>query len=166
MSSSIYKLRVILDVEADVFRDLEMPGDFTLEQLLSSIITSFDLASGEMGSFYVSDEDWNQGVEISMEDFGDPNGMLMRDITVAVGFPEHYSRLILVYDFLSMWTFLVELVSIRKPDNGVYPQEALRFGERPKEAPEKDFGSHDTNKGLFGDAFDEEESDDFEEDWE
>ncbi|MCH8553897.1 MAG: plasmid pRiA4b ORF-3 family protein [Schleiferiaceae bacterium] len=161
MTTSIYKLRVILDAEADVFRDLELPSDFTLEQLLAAITQSFNLETGEMGSFYISDEDWNQGTEISMEDFGEPGGLLMRDVTVAVGFPEHYSRLILVYDFLAMWTFFVELVSIRKGDTGTYPQEVLRFGERPDQAPEKMFGSDTHQKNIFDDAFDEE--DDFSE---
>jgi hypothetical protein len=164
MTTSIYKLRVILDAEADVFRDLELPSDFTLEQLLAAIIQSFNLEEGEMGSFYISDEDWNQSTEISMEDFGEPGGLLMRDVTIAVGFPEHYSRLILVYDFLSMWTFFVELVSIRKGDTGTYPQEALRFGERPAQAPEKSFDASDSQKNLFDGAFEDEEDDDFEED--
>ena len=64
----IYRLRVILDVREDVFRDIEIQGADTLEDLHNAIVQAFSLEGQEMASFYLSDEEWNQGEEISLFD--------------------------------------------------------------------------------------------------
>jgi hypothetical protein len=159
MSEQILQIRVILDTEADVFRDLEVEDTSTLEDLHLEVIKSFTLEPGEMASFYVSDEEWNQGMEIGLEAFGD--GPAMKDATVGMMLQESGDRLLFVYDFLNMWTFFLELIRAKPTEPGaVYPRETLRFGERPESAPEKDFGAVESGKGrLFDDAFDEDEGD-------
>ena len=46
----IYRIRVILDVRDDVFRDIEIQGSDTLEDLHEAIVRSFDLDGREMAS--------------------------------------------------------------------------------------------------------------------
>ena len=67
----IYRIRVILDVRDDVFRDIEIQGSDTLEDLHEAIVRSFDLDGREMASFYLSDDEWNQGEEITLFDLSD-----------------------------------------------------------------------------------------------
>ncbi len=54
----IYRMRVILDVREDVFRDIEIDGGNTLEDFHNAIVQSFGLDGREMASFYLSDEEW------------------------------------------------------------------------------------------------------------
>ena len=64
---TIYGFRVILDYkQADIFRDIEISSEATFEDLHNSIVQAFALDSGEMASFYKSDEQWTQGEEISL----------------------------------------------------------------------------------------------------
>ena len=73
----IYRFRVILDndTEEDVFRDFEIRESDTLEDLHNTIAQSFGFDGLEMASFYISDDDWNQGEEISMFDIGNVPGV-------------------------------------------------------------------------------------------
>ena len=69
----IYRFRVILDnnTEDDVFRDLEIREGDTMEDLHNIITQSFGFDGMEMASFYVSDDQWNQGEEIAMMDMSE-----------------------------------------------------------------------------------------------
>jgi hypothetical protein len=60
----VYKFRVILDAEEDIFRDIAILADDTLEDLHNAIFNSFD--GMEVASFYTCDETWNQEDEISL----------------------------------------------------------------------------------------------------
>ena len=57
----IYKFRIVLDTLDDVFRDIEIEDDSTLEDLHNSITQAFGFDGTEMASFYLSDAEWNQG---------------------------------------------------------------------------------------------------------
>ena len=72
---------------------------------------------------------------------------------------ENNRHLLFVYDFMHMWTFYVEIVGEEKPKEGTsLPAITLSMGQRPEEAPEKDFEG-DKKPGLFDDAFGEEDLD-------
>ena len=52
------------------------------------------------------------------------------------------NKLIYVYDFLNMWTFLIELVEVAEGIKGIdYPNIIFSKGEIPKKSPEKKFKS-------------------------
>jgi hypothetical protein len=69
----VYKFRVILDAEEDIFRDIAILADDTLEDLHNAIFNSFGFDGMEVASFYTCDETWNQEDEISL-DTGDVIG--------------------------------------------------------------------------------------------
>ena len=75
----VYKFRVILDNEDDVFRDIAILADDTLEDLHNAIFNSFGFDGMEVGSFYTCDDTWNQEDEISLFDSGDVLGEPHRD---------------------------------------------------------------------------------------
>ena len=64
----LYRFRIILDVDTDVFRDIEVESNINLEDFHKCISKSFGFNGEEMASFYKSDEDWNQGEEFSLFD--------------------------------------------------------------------------------------------------
>jgi hypothetical protein len=99
----IYKLRVILDAKEDVFRDLAVDSNDTLEDFHNSISQSFGLDGGEMASFYTCDQEWNQEDEIPL--FAMEDGMSMGAVQIKDIIDQDKNKLIYVYDFLLMWTF-------------------------------------------------------------
>ncbi|ALJ04391.1 hypothetical protein APS56_04225 [Pseudalgibacter alginicilyticus] len=168
----IYRFRVILDndTEDDVFRDLEIREADTLEDLHNAINQSFGFEGNEMASFYVSDEQWNQGEEISLFDLSDENPTrLMNETTLNDVVHEMQTRLIYVYDFFSMWTFYVELAEIVEEAEGVdYPNLMFVHGQIPDDAPEKNFEADlDDDFDEFEDGLDIDDYDnlDFDENW-
>lgn len=170
----IYRFRVILDndTEDDIFRDLEIRETDTLEDLHNAITQSFGFDGLEMASFYVSNDDWEQGEEISMFDVSEGGNevRLMNETVINDIVHEAQTKLIYVYDFLSMWTFLVELAEIVEEAEGTdYPNLMFVHGQIPDSAPEKAFEAED-----FGADFNEFDDDididdygdlDFDENW-
>jgi len=140
----IYRLRVILDndTEDDIFRDIEINKKDALVEFHKSIITSFGFSNNEIASFYLSDNQWNQGEEISLFSFEDQDNKLMSDILINDVINNQNNKLIYVYDFLHMWTFLIELIEVAEGIKGIdYPNIIFSKGEIPEKAPEKQFES-------------------------
>lgn len=164
----IYRFRVILDAEEDVFRDIEIEDSATAEDFHNSIAQAFGFDGGEMASFYVSDEEWNQGEEIALFDMSDglnPVRVMSETILEDV-LNEEQTRLIYVYDFFNMWTFLIELAEIAEPVDGMsYPNLMFAHGVLPDSPPEKEFKSDDPGLDDGFDELDMDSFDDFNEQW-
>ena len=140
----IYRFRVILDndTDDDIFRDIEINKSNNLEDFHNTITQSFGFEGNEMASFYLSDQEWNQGEEISLFDLGDvgETNRLMSDVLLDSVMDKKNNRLIFVYDFLNLWTFLIELVEIVELTSGVnYPNLIFSKGQIPSKIPEKKF---------------------------
>ncbi len=165
----IYRFRVILDAHEDVFRDLEIEQNATMEDFHNAITQSFGFGGQEMASFYVSDDDWSQGEEISL--FGmEDDVRVMSETLIEEVVTEDQTKLLYIYDFLSMWTFLVELAEVAEPVEGtLYPNLMFAHGEIPDEAPDKEFVSDSTESDEDIDDLDFDPEDyenlDFDENW-
>ena len=155
----LYKLRIFLETNGDdVYRDIEIQDDATLEDLHNVIVNSFDFDGTEMASFYLTDEELNQGFEIPLFNMDDakPNNNLMSNTLLKDVISKEKPNLLYVYDFLSMWRFLINLKDTGEEAPGIeYPQVAFAQGIRPEEAPEIDFTNQpDEEDDLFGDELD------------
>ncbi|MGB0166589.1 MAG: IS1096 element passenger TnpR family protein [Luteibaculum sp.] len=130
-------LHVLIDTKEneDVFRDIEISEDASLEELHDAILDAFDFKGDEMASFFQCDEDWNKGQEypqIGMDDEDDLPSMAnstVDDLFGGVG-----DKAIYTYDFLRMWNFLIEVINTKpiKTDKGL-PKVLLSVGKAPKE---------------------------------
>ncbi|MEX0275461.1 MAG: hypothetical protein AB3N16_13895 [Flavobacteriaceae bacterium] len=165
----IYKIRIILDAEEDIFRDVEIESHFSLEEFHNTITQAFGFLGNEMASFFTCDADWVQDEEIPLFDMGDPDGgiRLMAQTKLSDVMTKESPKLIYVYDFLNMWTFFVELADVVMEEPGrIYPNLLFSFGELPESPPEKRFQS-DAVDNPFGidDTLDSYEDLDFDENW-
>jgi hypothetical protein len=155
---TIYGFRVILDFkQADIFRDIEISSEDNFEDLHNSIVQAFALDTGEMASFYKSDEHWNQGEEISLFAV-DENAFVMGDWNLEQMCSEQGDKFLYIFDFLNMWTFYVELMEITEPTPGEsYPRLIYSEGLMPGEREDIQFESHEDQSdykpdgGLFDD---------------
>lgn len=171
----IYKFRVILDAEEDIFRDVAIEPNATLEDLHNTIVNAFGFDGSEMASFYTCDDNWNQDEEIPLFDTGDVPGEMqtMQKFVLENILYEEQTKIIYVYDFFNMWTFLVELGAIEEKEDGEsYPTLLFSHGQLPNEAPEKSFEADAYNANLNNDdSFDMFDGDDsfedfgFDENW-
>lgn len=158
----VYKFRVILDTEDDIFRDIAILEDDTLEDLHNAIVNAFDFDGMEIASFYTCDDKWNQEDEISLFDTGDVPGeqKIMSDYVLSDILDKENTKIIYVYDFLNMWTFLVELAAIEEITAGeTYPSLLFTHGIMPDGAAEKHFEA-DMNDEIYGEFEDDLDEDD------
>jgi len=162
----VYKFRVILDAEDDVFRDIAIQENDSLEDFHNAIVNAFGFDGLEVASFYTCDEQWNQEDEISLFDTGDVLGeqKIMSDYPINQLLSSDQTKIIYVYDFINMWTFLIELAAVENEEIGItYPNLLFSHGELPEAAPEKEFEA-DMNDDIydeFEDDLDEEDLDMF-----
>ncbi|MBK5214023.1 MAG: hypothetical protein JJE55_10235 [Flavobacteriaceae bacterium] len=168
----IYRFRIILDTHEDVFRDIEIEASGTLEDFHNAITQSFGFDGQEMASFYITNDLWEEGEEISLFDVSDePDGIrIMGETYIEDVVDEEKTRLLYVYDFLNMWTFMVELADIVEAETGqIYPNLMFAHGEIPEDAPEKEFIAEDIEDDDFEEEFDLDPEDydnlDFDENW-
>ena len=142
-----YKFRVVLDTEgsSEIFRDIVISSNENFEILYRAIITAFDFSGQELASFYVSNENWEKGHEIALmdmelnESLNTPSIMQETVLSDLVTAPKQ--KFILVYDFLRMWCFMIELVTTL-PETYDNPMLDMSVGTAPDElSREIDFNS-------------------------
>ena len=115
-----------------------------------------------MASFYVSNEEWDKGHEISLLDMSydddsiDSPASVMKNAIIKDFLDEPDQRFILVYDFMKMWIFLIELIGYDR-NEPVLPEMLLAIGKAPREDSREAL-----EEELFQgeDAFDGEEEED------
>ena len=170
----IYRFRILFDndTDEDIFRDIEIRKTDSLEDLHNVITQSFGFDGSEMASFYLSDDNWNQGEEISLFDMseGGSDIQLMNEKSIDKTVSESSTKLIYVYDFLNMWTFLVELAEVVQEAQGTdYPNLMYVHGQVPNQAPEKTFKAEQNEDDLdeYRDDYNSEDYDqlDYNDNW-
>lgn len=155
------KFRVLLDSEnnSEIFRDILIDDSDNFESFYKAIVSSFRFEGNQMASFYVSNDSWDKGEEISLmdmtyeDDLVESPTAIMKDATIKDFLDEPDQKFILVYDFLRMWIFLVELIGYDK-NSPEKPEVLLAVGM----APPEDSRIAEENEDLFaGDLPDEDE---------
>jgi hypothetical protein len=128
------KFRVVLDFEEDVFRDLLISEEDNFENFHNEILRSFGFPNNQMASFYMSNEKWDKGEEIPLfdmnEEFGPEPLPTMSTLFLNEKLSEVGQRMVYVYDFMLMWCFFVEVISIEETKEQL-PMMLTIFGEAP-----------------------------------
>jgi hypothetical protein len=160
------KFRVLLDSEKkeEIFRDILISDTDNFESLYHAILKSFNFKGDQMASFYVSNDDWDKGHEINLMDMTydddslDSPATTMKSATIKDFLEEPDQKFILVYDFMRMWIFLVELIGFdrNEPES---PEMLLSMGNAPTEDSRKIMDDELFAANGDGNLIDEDEDD-------
>ncbi|MFM8596502.1 MAG: IS1096 element passenger TnpR family protein [Flavobacteriales bacterium] len=134
------KFRVLLDSDKneEVFRDIVIANDADFETFYHAIMEAFAFKGDQMASFYVSNDSWDKGHELSLLDLSydddaiDEPASVMKQALIQEFIQDPDQRFILVYDFMRMWIFLIELIAYEKGTPAA-PMMALAIGTAPTE---------------------------------
>lgn len=142
---AIYKLRVVLEENDDVYRDIEIKSIQTFEEFHDAIQDAFKFDKKHSASFFVSDDFWRKGQEITLkkEDLpldeidirkkADPK-KLMAETKIAKYIDQPHQRFVYVFDPIAQWSFLIELMKIDSDNPKVkYPVCVKTVGTAPKQ---------------------------------
>ena len=167
---SIYKFRVLLESEEEIFRDIEIKSTQNFFDFHEIIVAAFGFDNEQMASFYLSNDDWEKGQEITLFDMmidenQEPKVLVMADTIINTQTNCVGDHLLYAYDFLNMQNFFIELIEItvKEEKDAFYPKVVYTQGEAPKPKQEpipEDLSEEEmANELLKGAGFDEDGSD-------
>jgi len=146
---AILKFRIYLEEDTAVYRDIVIKHTQTFAELHFAILKSYEFDNKHQATFYRSNDNWQQGREISFEKYdkayvADP--LIMSDVVIATEIRDTNQKFVYVYDFAKQWLFLIELINVSKEENlkTTYPSISRVEGIGPQQ-----YGT----KSLLGDRF-------------
>ena len=132
----IYKFRLVSDEVDNFKREIEIDADSTFIKLRDAIDKAVGYEPSQMCSFFICDDGWEKGREITLEDMGldSSEDMYLMDETVISDMVEDRGqRLIFVFDYLTDRSFFLELKETRP---GEYLDEAVCTAKRGTPPPQ------------------------------
>jgi hypothetical protein len=142
---AVYRFRVSLEDNDDVYRDIDIKAVQTFEQFHSAIQEAFKFDAKHSASFFVSDDYWrkNQEITLKKEDLPldeeeirknvDPK-KLMSETKIAKFIEQPHQRFVYIFDPVVQWSFLIEMVKITEENTKQsYPLIARSVGASPKQ---------------------------------
>ena len=162
------KFRVLLDSDKneEVFRDIVIANDAHFETFYKAIMEAFNFKGDQMASFYVSNDSWDKGHELSLLDLSydddaiDELASVMKNALIQDFLQEPDQRFILVYDFMRMWIFLIELIAYEK-ESPAAPIMVLAIGTAPTEQSRALLDENLFGEEVLGNPSADEEEDEF-----
>lgn len=142
---AVYRFKVIIEDNDDVYRDIDIKSVQTFEELHDTIQEAFKFDKKHAASFFVSDDYWRKGLEITLrkEDLPltpeeirlkvEPK-KLMSETKIAKLIETPHQRFVYVFDENVQWNFLLEMMKIITEDaKGKYPIISKSIGTAPKQ---------------------------------
>lgn len=157
---SVYRFKVYLEDNEDVFRDIDIKAVQTFEALHTVIQQAFKFDAKHSASFFVSDDFWRKGQEITLrkEDLPldedeirkkvDPK-KLMSEIKIAKYVEQPHQRFVYVFDPDVQWTFLIEMMKIAELNPKLtYPSIIKSYGTAPKQYKQTNMAKEELSSDL------------------
>ncbi len=141
---AILKLRVYLEDDESIYRDVAIKHTQNFLDLHSIILKAYDFDNKHQATFYRSNDNWQRGREISVEEYDKKylaTPLLMKDTTIGSEIKDTNQRFIYEYDFAKQWIFLVELYNVSKEEDILlnYPAIIRKEGIGPQQYGTKSF---------------------------
>lgn len=160
------KFRVLLDSsdKNEIFRDILISDTENFETFYRAVLDAYQFSGDQMASFYMSNENWDKGYEISIFDMAmgeDPDQIMpgvMKTSVIRDFIQDDDQKIILVHDFIRMWIFLIELIDTT-PESPEHPKVVLSVGNAPAE--ESKTGEEDLFFETDTEFEDDEDGDEF-----
>lgn len=134
---AVYKFRVSFEDYDDISRDIDIKSNQTFADLHKSIHQSIGFDGNASASFYMSNDHWHKGKEITQfeKDLKTEKVSLMESSVLKNFIVDPHQKIYYVFNFEKPWTFHVELIKIViNEDNKItYPLCTKTVGEAPKQ---------------------------------
>ncbi len=130
----IFKFRILSGEVSDFIREIEMKSNQTFFDLHKAIQLSVGWDESQMASFFLSNNSWEKGTEITLiEMFDDEfSETIVMDVALLSEFiKEKKQKLLYVYDLFTERFFYIEMVQIYKNGEKEYPICVKTDGEPP-----------------------------------
>jgi hypothetical protein len=127
----IYRFKVWFEEEEEVFRVIDIQPASSFLDFHNTILDSIGFKKDMPSAFYVSDDNWRKGKEIS---FHDASKLKMSEVKLKDCINDPHQKFVYITDFNEQWTFCIELQNINNDALGaVYPLVFKTVGKAPKQ---------------------------------
>ena len=136
--SLVYRFRIVFEDYDDVQRDIDIKSSQTFEDLHHTIQQSIGFDDKKPASFFVSNDFWKKGQEISLQKRTDKNGEklpLMKNSRLCDFISDPHQKFLYISDYDAAWNFTMELIKIVPTVDPIksYPACVKSVGEAPKQ---------------------------------
>ena len=165
----IYRFTIISDEVDDFVREIQIDPEATFYDFHEAILKSVGYKNDQMTSFFICDDDWEKGKEVTLEEMDDNPEMdswVMKETAISELVEDEKQKLLYVFDYITE-TFvssskLSEIIT-GKDMNGA--KCTKKSGDAPKQTVDFEemaaaSGSLDLDENFYGDQdFDMEDFD-------
>lgn len=133
----VYRFRVTFEDYEDISRDIDIRSDQSFQDMQSAILQSISFEKEMPSSFYMSNDNWIKGTEISSIEKTDKAGnpiVQIQDAKLKNFISDPHQKIYFVFDLEVRWTFFIELIKILNSQEGeLYPKCVKSVGAAPKQ---------------------------------
>jgi hypothetical protein len=136
---AVYRFRVTLEDCEDLIRIIEIKSVQSFEDLHNAIQQAVGFDNAHSASFFMSDDLWIKGEEITLREDDSKGQPLMKNSRLAKYIIDPHQKLIYIFDFKEQWSFLIELTGIllNETKGATYPLLSKTVGAAPKQYDNK-----------------------------
>ena len=131
-----YKICIDSD-EVDNFKlEIAIDSDDTFLRLRNTILDSIGYSKDQLDSFFVCDDDWSKGQEITLEEMdtdSDEDMWLMEDAVLSDFIEDEGQKLIYVFDYMTDRCFYMEMKEMQPGKSLFDPLCQRKVGPAPKQ---------------------------------
>ena len=169
----IFNFRLVSDEVDNFRREINIDADATFLDLRNSICDAVGYDKNQMCSFFLCDDNWEKGREITLEDMGSDSDeeIYLMDETILSDYVDDGKRLIFVFDYMTDRCFFIEMKksipgkNLKDPvcvdSMGTPPPQIMDIDEfEAKNTPAATRGADDFDEDFYGsEEFNEDEFD-------
>ncbi|MEY4602913.1 MAG: hypothetical protein RIT43_205 [Bacteroidota bacterium] len=135
---AIYRFRVTFEDYDDVSRDIEIRSAQTFEDFHHAIHSAIGFDASKPASFYMSDDHWTKGNEISNRELKESEVekvVTLRKSRLCDFIADPHQKIYYIFDPETQWSFRIELIKIivQEEAGATYPRCIKSAGEAPKQ---------------------------------
>lgn len=138
----VYRI-IILSEEDDFFRrEIRIDSEATFQQFNDFLVEHLGFSSAELTTFYISDEAWSKGQEVTAMDMrlnSDEDSYLMSETQLEELIEGRGDRLIFVFDMLSERALFMEVVEELPGKSLPEPEVTRAEGKAPTQTSTLEF---------------------------
>jgi hypothetical protein len=150
---------MVSDEADDFIREIQINPEATFYTLHEAILHSVGYTNDQMTSFFICDEDWEKGTEVTLEEMdsdSETDTWLMRETPISELIEDEQQKLLYVFDYLTERCFFIELTEIITGKQISKPKCTRSEGNPPAQTIDFDTyiattSNMDTGENFYGD---------------
>ena len=130
----VYRFKIVYEDHEDISREIEIRSGQTFEDFHNTIQEAYNFDNKHNASFYISDERWRKGLEITLRSENGTEKKLMNKAKLGAYIDDPHQKILYIFDPSTQWIYHIELQKIvDEQPKATYPRITKSSGASPKQ---------------------------------